>query len=48
VQRDHVAHGNSQPVDDRLASADPVKANYVRMLRLEGLGHPSISTLNDA
>ena len=24
VQRDDVAHGNSQPVDDRLPSADPI------------------------
>ena len=32
VQCDDVAHGDSQPVDDRLPSADSIKANDVRML----------------
>jgi hypothetical protein len=47
VQRGHVAHGHSQPINDGLASANAVGANNVRMLRLEGLGHPILSGVKD-
>jgi hypothetical protein len=47
VQRGHVAHGHSQAINDRFASANAIKANNVGMLRLDGLGHPLASGLKD-
>jgi len=43
VQRDHVADGNAQPVNDGLTSAYSIEANNMGMLRLDGLGHPFVS-----
>jgi hypothetical protein len=47
VKRGHVAHGHSQPINDGLASANAIEANDVRMFRLDGLGHPIVSGVND-
>ncbi len=47
VQRGHVAHGNSQPVNDGLASAYPIKANNVGMLRFDSLGHSFVSEVRE-
>ena len=40
VQRSNMACGNSEPVNDVLASANAIEPNDVGMLRLDGLGHP--------
>ena len=39
MRRSDMAHGNSQPVNDGLASANAIKANDVGVLRLDRLGH---------
>ena len=43
AQRNHVAHGHAQAVDDRLAAANSFQAHDVRVFGLDGNGHDRAS-----